>query len=225
MTAVTDYTGITYAADGSPNLFWAGNVGVNTPVILTYSFVEGADLAGWLAGSSYANNGHTSFTTEQRANFLDVLAEYARAAGIVFVEAANGQGMVNVMDTSGSGWGGWADVANASTSYTGQGEPLVDNSGAYDEGSYGFQTMLHELGHTMGLQHPREGNVTLDASIDDQAHTVMTYNVGWLYVSHLGTLDVDAMHSLYGDAAAVSGWTTQIVAGELTVDGSGRGRM
>ena len=223
MTTVTDFSGIAYAADGSPDISWAGNVGLATPVIVTYSFVEAGDLAGWEAQSSYANNGYTSFTAEQRANFRDVMALYSQAAGIVFIEAASGQGMVNVMDTSGSGWGGWAATAYATTSYTGSGELIVDNSGTYDEGSYGFQTMLHELGHAMGLQHPWEGGLTLDASVDDQAHTVMTYNVGWPYTSQLGTLDVDAMRYLYGDAGAVAGWVTQMAAGVLTVSGSGRG--
>ncbi len=221
MTAVTDFTSILYEADGSPNVTWNGNVGLHVPVIVTFSFVEAADLATWDATSPYANNGYTSMTAAQRANFQDALAVDEQAAGIIFVQTASGQGMINAMDTSGSGYGGWADVAYATPTYTGSGELIVDNTGNYDAGSYGFQTMLHELGHAMGLQHPWEGNITLDPSIDDQAHTVMTYNVTYPYTAQLGTLDVAAMQYLYGAASAVSGWITSMAAGVLTVTGSG----
>ena len=223
MTTTTNFTGITYATDGDPNATWNGVAGLHAPVIVTYSFVETADIGPWQATSSYANNGYTSFTAAQRANFRDALAEYSKAAGIVFVEATSGQGMINAMDTSGSGWGGWANVAYSTETYTGHGELIVDNSGAYDEGTYGFQTMLHELGHAMGLQHPWEGSVTLDPLVDDQWHTVMTYNNSYPYTDHLGTLDVAAMRYLYGAASATAGWAVALVGGVLHVTGSARG--
>ena len=218
MTVAADYTSILYSADGQPNLAWNGGIApTGTPVIVTYSFVEGADLAGWEANSSYANDGYTALTAAQRANFRDVLAIYQQAAGIVFVETTSGDAMVNVMNTSGSSWGGWANTAYSTVNYTGSGELVIDNSGNYDEGSFGFQTMLHELGHAMGLQHPWEGDVTLDPSLDDQWHTVMTYNNTSPYTDHLGTLDVAAMQAQYGAAAATAGWV-------LTMESRGSAR-
>ncbi len=223
MTAVTDQTGITYAAEGQTYFTWNGNVGQAVPVIVTYSFVETADLGSWDAASPYGNDGYASMTDAQRANFLDVLAQYEAAAGIVFVEVTSGAAMINAMTTSGSAYGGWADVAYATTGYTGMGELVVDSSGNFDEGSYGFLTMLHELGHAMGLQHPWEGNITLDTAIDNQAHSVMTYNNSWPFGDHLGTLDVAAMQALYGAAGLTAGWETSFVRGVLTVTGSDRG--
>ena len=220
MTVTTDYTSILYTADGQPNVAWNGMATAGTPVIVTYSFVETADLAAWEANTPYVNNGYTTLTEAQRANFRDVLALYELAGGIVFVEAASGEGMINAMNTSGSGWGGWANTPYSSTGYTSAGELVIDNSGNYDEGSYGFQTILHEIGHAMGLQHPWEGGVTLDPSIDDQWHTVMTYNNSWPYTDHLGTLDVLAMQAQYGAAAATAGWVLAMVAGVLNVTGT-----
>ena len=175
------------------------------------------------ANSSYANDGYTALTAAQRANFRDVLAIYQQAAGIVFVETTSGDAMVNVMNTSGSSWGGWASTAYSTVNYTGSGELVIDNSGTYAEGSFGFQTMLHELGHAMGLQHPWEGDVTLDPSLDDQLHTVMTYNNTSPYTDHLGTLDVAAMQAQYGAAAATVGWVLTMESGILHVTGSARG--
>ncbi len=220
MTVATDYTSILYAADGQPDIAWNGITNAGAPVIVTYSFVEGVDLAVWEANSGYTNDGYTSFTEAQRANFRDALALYEAAAGIRFVEVASGEAMINAINTSGSGWGGWANTAYSTDYYTGEGELVVDNSGNYDEGSYGFQTILHELGHAMGLEHPWEGGITLDPAIDDQWHTVMTYNNSWPYTDHLGTLDVAAMQVQYGAAAAAAGWVLSFAAGILTVTGT-----
>lgn len=223
MTVVTDYTAVLYASDGQTRYAWNGNVGAQVPVIVTYSFVETADIGPWDADAPYANDGYTSLTPAQRANFLDVLGIFEQTAGIVFVAVDSGTAMINAMATSGSAYGGWADVAYATPTHTSTGALVVDSSGDFDEGSYGFLTMLHELGHAMGMQHPWEGNVTLDPSIDDEAHTVMTYNSDWPYTQELGTLDVAAMQYLYGAAAVVAGWVTVFAAGVLTVTGSGLG--
>ncbi len=222
MTVASDYTAILYAADGEPNIAWNGLTVAGTPVIVTYSFVEGADLAEWEAGSSYTQDGYTSLTLAQRANFRDALALYEQAAGIRFVEVASGEGMVNAMNTWGSGGGGWANVAYATETYTGTGELVIDNSGNYDEGSYGFQTILHELGHAMGLQHPWEGDVTLDPALDNQWQTVMTYHNSRPYTDQLGTLDVAAMQAQYGAATGTAGWVLAYDAGILSVTGTAR---
>lgn len=220
MTVATDYTAVLYAADGHPDWAWNGITQAGSPVIVTYSFVIGADLAGWEANSPYANSGYTSLTAAQQANFLDALAVYEQAAGIVFVETTSGQGMINAINTSGSSYGGWANTSSSTTYSTGIGELVIDNSGAYDEGSYGFQTILHELGHAMGLEHPWEGSITLDSAIDDQWHTVMTYNNSLPYTDQLGTLDVAAMLAQYGAAGAVAGWVVTLMAGVLNVTGT-----
>jgi serralysin len=220
MTVTTDYTGILYTADGEPDVTWNGITTLGAPVIVTYSFVASADLASWEAWAAYPNNGYTAMTASQRANARDAMALYAAVAGIVFVEVASSEGMVNLMNTSGSGYGGWAAVAYATESYTSSGELVVDNSGTFDEGSYAFQTLLHELGHSLGLQHPFEGNLTLAGAVDNQAHTVMTYNISSPFVRQLGTLDVQAVQALYGPAAAVAGWVASWAAGVLTVTGT-----
>lgn len=219
MTVATDHTAILYAADGQPDIAWNGITTAGSPVIVSYSFVEAPELAEWEAGSSHANDGYTSLTAAQRANFRDALALYEQAAGIRFVEVASGEGMINAMNTSGSGWGGWANTAYSTEFHTGEGELVIDNSGNYDEGSFGFQTILHELGHAMGLQHPWEGGITLDTAIDDQWHTVMTYRNSWPCTDHLGSLDVAAMQAQYGSAAATADLVLSLGAGILTVTG------
>ncbi len=223
MVSVTDFTAILYVSEGRPTNAWNGSIGSGAPVIVSYSFVGGADLGAYDADAAYPNDGFTQMTAVQQQNFRDVLAIFEAAAGIVFVEVDSGAAMINAMATSGSSYGGWASVPYVTDSYTSAGELVVDSSGAFDEGSYAFLTMLHELGHAMGLQHPWEGSVTLDPSIDDEEHTVMTYNSDWPYAQGLGTLDVAALQYLYGAAGLVTGWVTSFAANVLTVTGSVRG--
>ena len=68
---------------------------------------------------------------------------------------------------------------------------------AIDKGGAGWDTMLHEFGHGMGLAHPHDdffGSVIMDGVSDEEDHgdfnlnqgiyTVMTYNSGWETAPH-----------------------------------------
>lgn len=65
-----------------------------------------------------------------------------------------------------------------------------------------FDTIVHEIGHALGLKHPFDGSPTLDPAIDNAAHTVMTYNPAGRPATALGTLDVQAIQHLYGPQSA-----------------------
>ncbi|MFN3786597.1 MAG: matrixin family metalloprotease, partial [Thiothrix sp.] len=52
---------------------------------------------------------------------------------------------------------------------------------SFSAGSYDFHTMVHELGHVLGLKHPHEASggskALMPAELDDIRYTVMSYNV------------------------------------------------
>ena len=42
-------------------------------------------------------------------------------------------------------------------------------------GSYGYSTLIHEMGHALGLKHPFEGAVMLPAQQESYAYSLMSY--------------------------------------------------
>ena len=109
---------------------------------------------------------------------------------------------------------------------------FLDNSannlnGTMTQGSYGWQTLIHEIGHTLGLKHPGNYNASgggspgpfLSKALDTRQYTLMSYNnpagsmlvsstsTGNGFVSYKGTtvnpstymmFDMAALQFLYG---------------------------
>ncbi|MCB1368707.1 MAG: type I secretion protein [Rhodobacteraceae bacterium] len=217
MPVVNDYTAI-LATNDSTAARWNAPVDLGTAVIVTYSFADGANIPNLADYEPYDNNGYTAFTFAQRANFRDAAAVFQAVTGILFVEVDEG-GMIDIFNTSGSSYGGWANYPYTTATYTSDGYLVIDNSGNYDEGSYGFLTMLHELGHATGLQHPHTGTITLNPLLDDLSHTVMTYNNTRPYPTTLGSFDLQALAYYYGSPQDMSGWTYSFVADVFTIAG------
>ena len=106
--------------------------------------------------------------------------------------------------------------------YFNAGHPSWTQSGL-QQGGYGFVTILHELGHGLGLAHPHDGGSESDATLfpgvgdpfdtgdfgqNQGIWTVMSYNDGWRTVpgnsrayGWEGTpmaLDIAALQAIYG---------------------------
>lgn len=227
MTVVRNYKAILAYLDWSPARFNA-NESLGTPVFITYSFVDGSNLPSLAEYEPYQNDGYSSLTRSQRANFRDVVSIVEASAGIKFVEVNEG-GMIEVMNTSGSSWGGWAGYPSVDEYYYDSYQYLViDNSGNYNEGSYAYLTMLHELGHALGLSHPHEGDLILSPSLDNLSHTVMTYNnsSSTSYPSILGSMDELALSHLYGSGSFdLTGWSYRFSNGRFVCNGTDRSNV
>ena len=82
-------------------------------------------------------------------------------------------------------------------------------------GSYGYETLIHETLHTLGLKHPGNYNGSgkgdppfLPAPLDTNANTVMTYNDDNKYAVTLMPYDIRALQYLYGAKKQAAGDTT-----------------
>lgn len=218
MSEVSDYSALLYYLDD--DVFrWNGQTSVGTQVVVTYSFVETQDLAP-VSTDPYGASSYWSFSEVQRGYFRQVTEEFEATAGIRFVEV-EGPAMVNVFGFNGGSAGGWADIALSQDGHTSQGDLAIGTS-ALSPGSYGYETMLHELGHSMGLKHPHDGDLTLKESLDNQENTVMTYSYDGYSVTDLGTMDAQALQNIYGDASAFEGWNVGLNrAGKVKIRATG----
>jgi len=177
--------------DGFPN----GTSGTS----LTFSFMSAApSYATLMETSTFASM--VSETEKQAVR--DVLQLYSDIAGVSFTEVAD----------SGTGgqlrFGTYLETGGTTAGYSYSpgtveqcGDVWInrDNAGynppAAGNGSYG--TLVHEVGHALGLKHPGPygGGVPpyLDAAVDNNQYTVMSYNARTdnLYRDVTGTTSAD----------------------------------
>lgn len=159
-----------------------------------------------------------AFSADQQAQTRAAFAYLSQITGIQFVETAvgtNAQIHLANVDLTGSTTTG---LCSWHSSYSYSGTQLVSyDADAYvyldnnewkaqnadlAPGGYGYETLLHELGHALGLKHPFEttsdNSATLPAAQDSTVNTLMSYNyVGGAY-SHYQQDDLAALYWLYG---------------------------
>ncbi len=122
-----------------------------------------------------------SFTAAQKQRAREALRSFSDVANISFVEnGSNTDGTITIRGVPGS-QSGWAEFPNQ---YRSNVTANVGTGGAQANpqmGSHFLSLLIHELGHTLGLEHPGryngsgtyEGNA--DYAQDTKARSVMSY--------------------------------------------------
>lgn len=192
--------------DGS--YFFSGNRNVDATLIGVKWGIQDLTFSFPTAGSNYNGNAfdtngvsayHIDLGTQQQAAARDGFAQIAAATGLTFTEIADSDSVhanIRISQTAdqdvGSAYGGFpsdtrgvaGDIWFGRTS-----QPYYDLA---FKGTWGYSTMLHEIGHTMGLKHghqdytnldlsfffgtsPRFGSQSLTPDRDGQAWSLMTY--------------------------------------------------
>lgn len=233
--------------------------GIGNGVSLTYSFHASAP-------SYLSEGGFQVFDSTQEAAARDALAAVAEIADITFSEAGGVGQMTFALSSQSPGQGGYAYTPSYLYSFSGgtilsateqeaAGDVWINgdatwSTDAWLPGHDGYATLLHEIGHALGLKHPFEagvGGYTLVDTLDDESHTVMSYTMApraslievtgtalsysWR-TSHLRPstfmpLDIEALQYLYGaNTATRSGdtvytWDTNAELLETIWDGGG----
>lgn len=160
--------------------------------------------------------GTSAFNAAQQAAVVLALDKLSAVTGIRFQATSDGTAAdihfsnANLLGNTTSGyastsWNYRYDGSNTITSYGADAWVYLDNlefasqNGNPAPGGDGFEVLLHELGHAMGLKHPFEGGIRLPAADDDTANTLMSYSSAGGPYSDFSPYDLAALHFLYGD--------------------------
>lgn len=208
--------------------------------IVSYSFNTSIPAEYW--SDPALTDGWRSLDSSEKYIVRSIMASIDPLIGLDFQEVpGNGDIRFNVVDMD-------PDVA-AFALYPGNapeaGDVFLgfnDPTTAYGPGDYGYSTIVHELGHALGLKHPFEDGATLPASLDNTAFSLMSYTdyrtsefhatwnamsnrVSYLVEStanatNFSLLDVQTLHAIYGpESSAHTGNDTYTMAegGYLTL--------
>jgi hypothetical protein len=213
---------------------------VGTPTVVTYSFLERAELPDF--GESppvpaASGNRYVAMTAGQRSAVRDALKQFEARSGLRFLEVDDpADASIKFHGNQSRNLTSWAYLPQTPSVngavQTGDGfvtityDPAQSWTLSSARGSSIYTVMLHEIGHAIGLEHPHE-RVLLTPSMDNHDHTIMSYDWTWSGSGTgrtrdtLGPLDQQAIRHLYGDAAGFTAvWRS---AGQFIVIDGGAG--
>lgn len=156
----------------------------------------------------------TEFSFVQQAATRDALSYLSEVTGIQFAETSAAEADVHFANAAINqdrvvGSFNWRtsyteDDAGTVHSYDIDGTIYLDNdeyasyNATLNEGSQGYETLLHELGHMLGLKHPFEGTSQLPDYLDTTYNTLMSYDSSGEAYSEFRGFDLAALGWLYG---------------------------
>ena len=180
--------------------------------VITYTF----SIA---SGNEVGETGQVAFTASQMFNTRAAMAYVASITGIIFTEIDNGDvakvhfANMDIVDATTSALCSWYGYTTGSgsqvTAYRANAYIYLDNVqfGAQNAnltpGRSGYETLLHEIGHMLGLKHPfdssgAENRTTLPISEDNSSYTLMSYrDVGGPHAL-FAPYDIAALDWIYG---------------------------
>ncbi len=196
-----------------PNVRWNAGAPMGTPVNVTYSFPT-------TLPSEYSPDdirGYHSFSGSQKAAAVQALSVISTYANITFTEVSGSDGQIRFGTCfQGNILAGVTIPYTSGDSLTRADVALANDYPANSNlsvGTTGYETLVHEIGHALGLKHPGDYNAIgaaptppyLPTSQDTSAFTVETYNNAGTPVKSLMPFDIAALQYLYGANLATRG--------------------
>ena len=175
---------------------------------ITYSFYSDAVFG----GSYYGSEAVSEVSEKVKQNFREIFHWLNNSLNVNFVEVIENSGSTG--DPYGKIRIMLSDGPNYAYAYYPYSESLESTAGdihlnpnydrlgdtngyQHDPGKHGFMTLIHELGHAIGLKHPHDDAPVLPVETDNTAHTVMSYQFTGNSAGTNMPFDLRALHYLY----------------------------
>jgi Ca2+-binding RTX toxin-like protein len=180
--------------------------------------------AGGSATASARNGAVLPFNAAQQAAAREMLAAITRITGVPFVEVAGAAAAdihfaaTDVAEAGASGicvssWRWLTRSDGVVVEYSAEAVVLLDNvqfaaaNASPVSGNEGWQVLLHEIGHAIGLSHPFEDpQFTLPVNLDNTGNTLMSYVWTGAPKTSFQAFDLLALQWIYGGDGLGGTW-------------------
>ena len=189
---------------------WNYQTGSGNTLYYTFSVSSGTE-----GGNASLLSGPSAFSASQQAAARSAMSYVAKLTGINFVESSTGSAAqvhfanadINGSNTTGltSSKYSYSYMSDQTvTKFAAQSFVYLDNkewagmNANLSAGTQGYETLLHEIGHMLGLKHPFEGTIRLPSAQDNTNFSLLSYTHAGGVHSTFSEYDVAALKWLYG---------------------------